>query len=170
MKRLEPLADDPDFQSEWRKVKEQNKRDLAELLLARCHVQVDVRSIFDVLVKRLHEYKRQLLKTLHIIWLYHRLKAEPQQEIVPRTFIFGAKAAPGYFLAKRIIKLIHCVAEVVNGDPDVGGRMKVVFPANFNVSLAETHLPGSGYLGTDLLGGQGSLGDRQHEIRTRTAP
>jgi starch phosphorylase len=104
-------------------------------------VEVDSNSIFDVLVKRLHEYKRQLLKALHIIWLYQRLKADPDTAIVARTFIFGGKAAPGYHMAKLINKLIHNVARVVNNDPDVGGRLKVVFPANFNVSMAEKIYP-----------------------------
>jgi len=97
--------------------------------------------MFDVLVKRLHEYKRQLLKTLHIIWLYQRQKADPGMDIVPRTFLFGAKAAPGYRMAKLIIRLIHRVAEVVNQDPAVQGRLRVAFPANFNVSLAERIYP-----------------------------
>ena len=93
------------------------------------------------MVKRLHEYKRQLLKALHVIWLYHRVKANPQLPVTPRTFVFGAKAAPGYFMAKRIIKLIHSLARVINTDPDVQGRLKIVFPANFNVSLAERIYP-----------------------------
>ena len=97
--------------------------------------------MFDVMVKRLHEYKRQLLKALHIIWLYHRVKANPQMSLTPRTFVFGAKAAPGYFLAKRIIKLIHSLARVINDDPEVQGRLKIVFPANFNVSMAERIYP-----------------------------
>ena len=106
-------------------------------------VELDTNSIFDVQVKRLHEYKRQLLKVLHIIWLYQRVKANPAEAIVPRTFLFGAKAAPGYFMAKRIIKLIHNVAAVVNDDPDAGRFLKVVFPVNYNVSMAEKVYPGS---------------------------
>ena len=93
------------------------------------------------MVKRLHEYKRQLLKALHIITLYRRLKADPRAEMVPRTFIFGAKAAPGYVMAKLIIKLINNLGEVINHDPDVQGRLQVVFPANFNVSMAEKIYP-----------------------------
>ena len=104
-------------------------------------MEVDPASLFDVMVKRLHEYKRQLLKTLHIVALYQRILADPNADIVPRTFVFGAKAAPGYFMAKRIIKLIHSVAGVVNQDPVVRGRLKVVFPANFNVSMAQTIYP-----------------------------
>ncbi len=106
-------------------------------------MELDTNSIFDVMVKRLHEYKRQLLKVMHIIWLYQRLRAHPDLAIVPRTFVFGAKAAPGYFMAKRIIKLIHTVAAVVNSDPVTGKLLKVVFPENFNVSLAEKIYPAS---------------------------
>ena len=139
--RLEPHADDPEFQRAWREVKQQNKQDLAALVRQLTGVEVDPASLFDVIVKRLHEYKRQLLKVLHIIALYHRLQDHPSADIVPRTFVFGAKASPGYFMAKRIIKLIHGVAGVVNQDPAVRGRLKVVFPANFNVSMAQTIYP-----------------------------
>lgn len=139
--RLESYADDPAFRAEWSDIKSDNKRALAELLHERTGVAVRTESIFDVLVKRLHEYKRQLLKVLHIVTLFHRIKHDQNIDIVPRTFIFGAKAAPGYFMAKRIIKLINNVAEVVNRDADVGGRLKVAFPANFNVSLAEKIYP-----------------------------
>jgi starch phosphorylase len=138
---LEPLAEDPAFRSEWNRIKQQNKRDLADVLRERTGVEVDPDSMFIVLAKRLHEYKRQLLKALHIIWLYRRVQADPSCEIVPRTFIFAAKAAPGYAMAKRIIRLIHGVAQVVNRDPCVEGRIRVVFPANFNVSLAERIYP-----------------------------
>jgi starch phosphorylase len=134
---LENHVEDPEFRRAWREVKRRNKLDLAGFLRERTGVAVDPDSIYDVLVKRLHEYKRQLLKVLHIITLYHRIKAAPDAEVVPRTFIFGAKAAPGYYMAKRIIKLIHSVAGVVNDDPDVRGRLKVVFPANFDVSMAQ---------------------------------
>jgi starch phosphorylase len=138
---LEQYADEPRFQASWRDVKQQNKQRLAALLQQTCGVVVDVDSMFDIMVKRLHEYKRQLLKALHIIWLYHRVKANPQISLTPRTFVFGAKAAPGYFMAKRIIKLIHCLARVINDDPEVNGRLKIVFPANFNVSMAERIYP-----------------------------
>jgi len=143
LSKLEDHVDDLTFCAKWRDIKQQNKQDLADLLLARTGIELESNSVFDVLVKRLHEYKRQLLKTLHIIWLYQRVKANPAEGIVPRTFLFGAKAAPGYFMAKRIIKLIHNVAAVVNNDPDVGTSLKVVFPANFNVSMAEKIYPGS---------------------------
>ncbi len=139
--RLEEYAGDPVFQEKWQEVKQQNKHDLAAFCAEQTGVALDAASIFDVLVKRLHEYKRQLLKTLHIIWLYQRITADPAAPLVPRTFLFGAKAAPGYAAAKQIIKLIHNVATVVNNDPDVGGRLRVVFPANFNVSMAERIYP-----------------------------
>ena len=102
---------------------------------------IDVNSLFDVQVKRIHEYKRQHLAALEIIHLYNRIKQNPHTEIVPRTFIFGGKAAPGYFMAKLIIKLINAVGEVVNNDPDVRGRLKVVFVSNFNVSLGQRIYP-----------------------------
>jgi starch phosphorylase len=141
LKRLEPHVEDAEFRRAWRETKQLNKQDLADLIRRRTGVELAVDSLFDVLVKRLHEYKRQLLKTLHVIWLYQQLEANPRMDLVPRTFLFGAKAAPGYYMAKRIIKLIHNVASVINGDPRVGGRLKVVFPANFNVSLAEKIYP-----------------------------
>jgi starch phosphorylase len=104
-------------------------------------VIADPNSIFDVMVKRLHEYKRQLMKALHIVALYRRLKSDPSVDTIPRTFVFGAKAAPGYAMAKLIIKLINNLGEVINNDPDVQGRLRVLFPANFNVSMAEKIYP-----------------------------
>lgn len=141
LQQLEEYVDDPAFQEEWREVKRDNKSRLAQVLQKSTGVATSVDSLMDIMVKRLHEYKRQLLKALHIIWLYHRIKTDPNRHQVPRTFVFGAKAAPGYRMAKLIIKLIHNVAEVVNNDADVDGRLKVVFPANFNVSLAELIYP-----------------------------
>jgi starch phosphorylase len=141
LKGLEKYADQVRFRKAWRTVKRQNKADLADYIRQHNGIEVDPDSIFDVMVKRLHEYKRQLLKALHIITLYNRIKEDPQVEIVPRTFIFGAKAAPGYYMAKLIIKLINSVAEVVNNDPDVQGRLKVVFLENFNVTLGEKVYP-----------------------------
>jgi starch phosphorylase len=141
LSQLQTHIDDPSLREEWRDIKQQNKVELVDLLGGQTDVEVDVNSLFDVMVKRLHEYKRQLLKTLHIVWLYQRIKADPGADVIPRTFVFGAKAAPGYFMAKRIIKLIHCVADVVNHDPDVRDRLRVIFPANFNVSLAERIYP-----------------------------
>ncbi|MCL4207315.1 MAG: glycogen/starch/alpha-glucan phosphorylase [Pirellulaceae bacterium] len=141
LRELEPYADDPSFQHDWRLVKQHNKQLLAHNLLHRNGLALDPHSLFDIMVKRLHEYKRQLLKVLHIVWLYQQVKADPNRDIVPRTFLFGAKAAPGYRMAKLIIRLIHSVADVVNQDHDVHGRLRVVFPPNFNVSLAERIYP-----------------------------
>ena len=122
-------------------MKRKNKADLADYIRQHNGIEVDPDSIFDIMVKRLHEYKRQLLKALHIITLYNRIKEDPKIKIVPRTFIFGAKAAPGYHMAKLIIKLINSVAQVVNNDPDVQGRLKVIFLENFNVTLGEKVYP-----------------------------
>ena len=134
---LEAFADDEQFRAQWREVKRLNKLDLAAHALAATGVTIDPGSLFDVMVKRLHEYKRQFLKLLHVVTLYNRIKADPAVAVTPCTVIFGAKAAPGYQQAKRIIKLINSVAAVVNADPDVGGRIKVVFLPDYNVSVAE---------------------------------
>ena len=134
---LEAFADDAEFRAQWREVKRQNKIDLAFYVLAATGVIIDPASLFDVIVKRLHEYKRQILKLLHVVTLYNRIKADPAAAVTPYTVIFGAKAAPGYHEAKRIIKLINSVAAVVNADPDVAGRIKVVFIPDYNVSVAE---------------------------------
>ena len=137
LRELEAFADDAEFRAQWREVKRQNKLDLAFHALAATGIAVDPGSLFDVMAKRLHEYKRQLLKLLHVVTLYNRIKADPAAAVTPCTVIFGAKAAPGYHEAKRIIKLINSVAAVVNADPDVGGRIKVVFIPDYNVSVAE---------------------------------
>ncbi|AEB10706.1 glycogen/starch/alpha-glucan phosphorylase [Desulfobacca acetoxidans] len=141
LRQLEEFAEDPDFQQSWREVKLANKRQLANAIKARTGISVDPQSMFDIQVKRLHEYKRQHLNVLHIITLYLRLKKDPTLEITPRTIIFGGKAAPGYFMARLIIKLISSVAEVVNRDPDVNDRLKVVFFPNFNVKNAQKIYP-----------------------------
>jgi starch phosphorylase len=141
VKELEKFLDDPEFRMLWQEVKLENKRNLATYIKKQKGIDIDVHSLFDVQVKRIHEYKRQHLAVLHIIALYNRLKQNPDLDILPRTFIFGGKAAPGYFMAKLIIKLINAVAEVVNKDPDVRGRLKVIFLANFNVSLGEKVYP-----------------------------
>jgi starch phosphorylase len=133
LRELEKFADDSAFQERWQQIKRANKCDLAEVARERTGISVDPDSMFDVQVKRIHEYKRQHLNILHVIALYHRLKFDPHLDIPPRTFIFGGKAAPGYTMAKLIIKLINSVGEVVNRDPQVRGRLKVVFLPNFNV-------------------------------------
>jgi len=141
LRRLEQFVEDDAFREEWRQVKRENKKRLARLILERTGIEVDPSSMFDIQVKRLHEYKRQHLNVLHIIALYNRIKDDPARDPCPRTFIFGGKAAPGYFMAKLIIKLINSVAEVVNGDPDVNGRLKVVFFPDFNVKNAKFIYP-----------------------------
>jgi len=139
--RLEPLATNPDFAESWRNVKQNNKAALAEYLLQHTGVVVDPATMFDVQVKRIHEYKRQLLNVLHIITLYNRIRAKPDIDLTRRTFIFGGKAAPGYHMAKLIIKLIDSVATVVNRDPMVADRLKVVFFPNFNVKSGQRIYP-----------------------------
>lgn len=141
LKGLEKYVEDGAFRARFREVKRQNKARLAEQIFHHNGIEVDLESIFDIQVKRFHEYKRQHLNALHIVHLYNQLKRNPGSKIVPRTFIFSGKAAPGYFIAKRIIKLINSIAEVVNNDPDVAGRIKVVFLENYSVSLAELLIP-----------------------------
>ena len=131
------LAEDKKARTEFMDIKYQNKLRLAEYIKEHNGVTVDPNSIFDVQVKRLHEYKRQLLNILHVMYLYNELKAKPDMEFYPRTFIFGAKAAAGYRNAKLTIKLINSVADVVNNDASIGGKIKVVFIENYNVSNAE---------------------------------
>jgi starch phosphorylase len=143
LRRLEPLAEGAGFRQEWREAKRQNKVALANLLQARTGVAVDPDSLFDIQVKRLHEYKRQHLNVLHVITLYNRLRREPAADVPPRTVIFGGKAAPGYYVAKLIIKLIHSVAARVNTDPAVNGRLRVAFLPDFNVQNAQRVYPGA---------------------------
>ncbi len=141
LKKLETHADDAGFRKAWREVKQVNKERLADYLHIKTGVNLDPAWMFDVQVKRIHEYKRQHLNMLHIITLYKRLKDNPALDVVPRAFIFGGKAAPGYFLAKRIIKLINAVAETINNDPEVNTRLKVAFVPNFNVKNAHLIYP-----------------------------
>jgi len=141
LRRLEPLADDAEFRNRWHAIKQHNKRAFASLAVERTGIVADPESMFDVLVKRIHEYKRQHLKVLHIVSLYHAIKNNPSLAVQPRTFIFGGKAAPGYHLAKLMIKLITAVGEVVNRDPDVRDRLKVVFLPNFNVTNGQRVYP-----------------------------
>ena len=137
IKGLEAYADDAKAQQEFMDIKYQNKLRLAKYIKEHNGIDVDPNSIFDVQVKRLHEYKRQLLNILHVMYLYNQMKANPEMDFYPTTFIFGAKAAAGYKRAKETIKLINSVADVVNNDPDIRGRIKVVFIENYRVSNAE---------------------------------
>jgi starch phosphorylase len=139
--KLEAFAADAGYQEEWDRVKRMNKQVLAWVIGDRTGVVVSPDSLFDVQVKRIHEYKRQHLNLLHVMALYNRIKADPAREVTPRTVIFGGKAAPGYFLARLMIKLVSGVAEVVNSDPDVGDRLKVVFFPDFNVTTGQKIYP-----------------------------
>jgi glycogen phosphorylase len=141
LKQLQPMAEDAGFREEWRRVKQAIKQDLAHELQHRLHIQIDPQSLFDIQVKRIHEYKRQHLNILHVATLYFQLKQNPNLEIVPRTFIFGGKAAPSYAMAKLIIKLINAVGEVVNHDPVSRDRLRVLFVPDFNVTLAQRIYP-----------------------------
>jgi len=143
LRGLIPYADDPDFHQSWQAVKHANKVRLAGLVRHDCQVDFDPNALFDVQVKRIHEYKRQLLNLLHVIHLYARLKAGEEGDWTPRCVLIGGKAAPGYFMAKRIITLICKVAEMVNGDEQVAGRLKVAFLPNYRVSAMEIIAPGS---------------------------
>ncbi|MDX1253065.1 MAG: glycogen/starch/alpha-glucan phosphorylase [Gammaproteobacteria bacterium] len=143
LRKLAPLADDPVFRSQFQTVKRANKERLAAMIKKNLGVTVNVDSMFDIHIKRIHEYKRQLLNVLHVITLYNRIRANPSAHVVPRTVIFAGKAAPGYAMAKLIIKLINDVADIINNDPAVGDRLKVLFIPNYNVSTAETLIPAS---------------------------
>jgi starch phosphorylase len=141
LRELEGLADDPAFQAQWREVKTARKRVAVEQAARNMEIDVNLDSMFDVQVKRIHEYKRQHLAVLHIVDLYRRLKDQDGLEVPPRTFVFGGKAAPGYAMAKLIIKLINSVGEVVNTDPDTRDFLKVVFIPNYNVKTAQLVYP-----------------------------
>ncbi|HEY7987037.1 MAG TPA: glycogen/starch/alpha-glucan phosphorylase [Methylophilaceae bacterium] len=141
LKKLRPFAKDAKFCQEFAQVKHANKVRLAELIKHKVGITVDPNSLFDVQIKRIHEYKRQLLNVLHVITLYNRIRMGTYPATAPRTVIFGGKAAPAYVMAKRIINLINCVAEVVNNDQAVGDKLKVVFIPNYNVSNAEKIAP-----------------------------
>ncbi len=145
LRELEPYADDASFRQEFRGVKQANKERLFSLLKVRDGITLPTEPMLDVMVKRLHEYKRQTLKLMHIVSLYESVLSgqRPVEDITPRTFVFGAKAAPGYHMAKEIIYAINSVAAVVNADERVAGRLSVVFPANYNVTLAEKLIPAS---------------------------
>jgi glycogen phosphorylase len=139
--RIEPLANDTGFQREWQAVKTENKVELAGLIKDRTDVSVDPQSLFDIQVKRLHEYKRQHLNVLYLITLYSRLKHNRGDAITPRTVIFGGKAAPGYWMAKLIIKLINSVADAINRDREVSKSLRVVFLPDFNVKNSQRVYP-----------------------------
>jgi starch phosphorylase len=141
LRKLEEHIDDAGFRDRWRETQHTVKRELVEFIHRKTGATVDPSSMFDIMVKRIHEYKRQHLKVLHIVTLYNRLKKNPSMALAPRTFLFGGKAAPGYFMAKLIIKLINSVAEVVNSDPDVAGRLRVVFLPDYNVTFGQRVYP-----------------------------
>jgi starch phosphorylase len=143
LSRLEPLADDEEFRRRFREIKQANKARLARVLAARDGIDISTDAMVDAMVKRLHEYKRQSLKVLHIVSLYEGIRSGriPLESVTPRTFVFGAKAAPGYVRAKETIELINAVGRVINADAALEGRLRVAFPANYNVTLAEVLIP-----------------------------
>jgi starch phosphorylase len=141
IRKIEGFADDGEFRRAWRRVKHENKQVLARLIKERTGTIVDPESMFDIQVKRIHEYKRQHLNALHVVHHYLKLKKDPGADVPARTVIFGGKAAPGYFMAKLIIKFITSIATVVNNDPDVAGRLKVVFFPDFNVKSGQCIYP-----------------------------
>ncbi len=143
LRELERFTDDSQFRDDWHRIKKENKIYLADIIQKTSGVVVDPNSLFDVQIKRFHEYKRQLLNILHVVGIYTRIQQNPSIDVVPRTFIFGGKAAPGYYMAKLIIKFITAVGDVINNDKKVADRIKVVFLPNYRVSLAEKIFPAS---------------------------
>ena len=143
LRKLMPLIDDADFRKKWQEVKELNKKDFAKHIKDKAGIIVDPASLFDVQVKRIHEYKRQVLFALYLVWQYIRIKNNVAKKVVPRTAVFAGKAAPGYAMAKLIIKFINSIAGVINNDPEVADKLKVVFLENYCVSLAEKIFPAS---------------------------
>ncbi|MFH1122657.1 MAG: glycogen/starch/alpha-glucan phosphorylase [Pseudomonadota bacterium] len=141
LEAIAPMADDSKFRAEWRRVKRENKGRLARYINRKLGIQVNPDSLFDIQVKRIHEYKRQILNLLHVITLYDRIRIEPDRVKAPRTIIFGGKAAPGYYMAKLVIKLINSVAQAVNSDPAVNHMLKLIFLPNYCVSQAEKVIP-----------------------------
>jgi starch phosphorylase len=143
LRKLAPHADDKKFRGQWRAVKQANKARLAEMVKRDCGVEFDTNAIFDIQVKRIHEYKRQLLNVLHVIHLYDRIKRGDKAGITPRCVLIGGKAAPGYMMAKRIIKLVNAVAEVINEDPETDGLLKLAFFPDYRVTAMEVIAPGA---------------------------
>lgn len=141
LKKFAKFAKDSSVQEELRKLREHKKESLAKYIFEKNGIKVDPKSIYDVQIKRLHEYKRQFMNVLHIMYLYNKIKGDPNFKMHPRTFIFGAKAAPGYHNAKMIIKLIHSVGDKINNDKTIEDKLKVVFIENYKVSLAEKIIP-----------------------------
>jgi len=141
LKKLIPLSEDKKFSKEFAKIKLENKKKLAKYIKAKRGIDVDPTSMFDIQIKRIHEYKRQLLAALHVITLYNRLKENPDLDIAPRTVLFGGKAAPGYAMAKLHIKLINSIGDKINNDPEVSDKLKCIFLANYRVTLAEMMIP-----------------------------
>ncbi len=143
LKKLEPFVDDPEFCNTFAQIKQERKEKLAKYIKEKLGIEVNPKAIFDTQIKRIHEYKRQLLNILHVITRYNEIKEHPDQDVVPRVVIFAGKAAPGYYMAKKIIALINDVADIVNNDPAIGDKLKVIFLPNYNVSQAEIIIPGS---------------------------
>ncbi|MBK1641111.1 glycogen phosphorylase [Chromatium okenii] len=143
LKQLEPFAADPAFRARWHAIKQENKQRLVEQVSQLCRVEFPLEAIFDVQVKRIHEYKRQLLNVLHVIHLYNRIKRGDTRNWTPRCVLIGGKAAPGYMMAKQIIKLINHVARTINGDPDTAGLLRMAFMPDYRVSLMEVIAPGT---------------------------
>jgi len=141
LRKIEAFVGDPEFRQGFRQIKRAIKQDLADYIAQEYGLAINPDSMFDIQAKRIHEYKRQHLNALYIVTLYNRLKANPDLDITPRTFLFGGKAAPGYYIAKLIIKLINSIADVVNRDPDVRDRLKVIFLKDYSVKFAQRIYP-----------------------------
>ena len=160
---LEAYAEDAGFQAEFNRVKSANKASLSAFVQETQGLVLNPDSLFDVQVKRIHEYKRQLLSVMHVIHEYLALTEDNAEPVVPRTYVFAGKAAPGYWAAKQIVKLINSVASVVNGDPRTQGKLAVVFVPDYRVSVAEKIIPGGKSQRADFDSGQRSVRDRLHE-------
>ena len=165
MKQLKDRAGDQAFLTDFRAAKRHNKEQLAGWISEKCGVSVDPDAMFDVQIKRIHEYKRQFMNILETIALWNEMRDEPNRDWTPRVKIFGGKAAPGYHVAKRIVHLINDVAKVINSDPATADLLKVVFPPNYNVTMAEQLIPGCRSVRTNLNRRQRSVRHREHEIR-----